>query len=82
MSWKFDDLCDPYEILIVVLHAQQQKPEAKSPSGDYKAAMKCGPDRPALTTSKVANCDRKQKFKRKQKARTSLRVTNVSSINR
>lgn len=28
---KFDDLCDPYKILIVVLHAQQQKPEAKNP---------------------------------------------------
>lgn len=48
-SQKFDDLCDPYQILIVVLHAQQQKPEWKSPWG-YKAAMGCILDRPALTT--------------------------------
>lgn len=71
ISWMFDDLCDPYQILIIVLHAQQQKPEVKIPSGDYKAAMGCGLDRPALTTSMVANCGRKQKFKRKQKARTN-----------
>lgn len=32
ISWKFDDLFDPYQILIVVLHDQQQIAEAKSPS--------------------------------------------------